>query len=98
MSEEMLVRHCSPTLAGLKTGNMFTCAFENADNMREDLRRLNCTFRKKGLRIIPLRYRNNRALIYVYRPVKLSEDLSQFIYQTATVSRSIDLPFANSVQ
>ena len=76
MSEEMLVRHCSPTLAGLKTGNMFTCAFENADDMREDLRRLNCTFRKKGLRIIPLRYRNNRALIYVYRPVKLSEDLS----------------------
>lgn len=23
MSEEMLVRYCSPTLAGMKTGNMF---------------------------------------------------------------------------
>lgn len=24
MSEDLIVRHCAPTLAGLKTGNMFT--------------------------------------------------------------------------
>jgi len=79
MSEEMLVRHCSPTLAGLKTGNMFTCAFENTENMKDEVRKLNGLLVKKGLRVLPLRYRNNRALIYVYRPVKLSEDLKNDI-------------------
>ncbi|MGN0493264.1 MAG: DUF3793 family protein [Acutalibacteraceae bacterium] len=75
MSEELLIRHCSPTLAGLKTGNMFTCSFENTESMKADVRKLNGLLVKKGLRVLPLRYRNNRALIYVYRPVKLSEDL-----------------------
>lgn len=25
MSEELIVSHCSPTMAGLKTGNLFAC-------------------------------------------------------------------------
>lgn len=75
MSEELLVRHCSPTLAGMKTANMFTCSFENAENMRSDVRKLNVMLGKKGLRVLPLRFKNNRALIYIYRPSKLSEDL-----------------------
>ena len=29
----------------------------------------------KGLRVIPLRFKNNRALIYIYRPVRLLYDL-----------------------
>ena len=29
MSAEMIVRHCSPTLAGMKTGNIFSCLFVN---------------------------------------------------------------------
>lgn len=70
-----MVRHCSPTLAGMKTGNMFTCSFESAENMREDLRKLNGMFVKKGLRALPLRFRDNRALIYVYRPARLFRDL-----------------------
>ena len=63
MSEELLVRHCSPTLAGMKTGNMFTCSFENEESMKGDVRKLNGLLGKKGLRVLPLRYRNNRALI-----------------------------------
>lgn len=39
MSEEMLVRHCAPTLAGLKTGNLFSCEFEDEEAMRFSLRR-----------------------------------------------------------
>ena len=75
MSEELLIRHCSPTLAGMKTGSLFTCFFENAVEMRKDVRKLNEILRKKGLRILPLRFRENRALIYVYRPSRLSQDL-----------------------
>ncbi len=75
MSDEMIVRHCSPTLANLKTGNIFTCDIESEEKLRENLRCLNRTMVKKGLRVLPLRYKEGRALIYIYRPVKLSGDL-----------------------
>lgn len=75
MSEEMLIRHCAPTLAGLKTGNMFNAAFESEAHLRESVCALNRRFRRKGLHVVPLRYRNGRALLYVYRPGKLAKDL-----------------------
>ncbi len=75
MWEEMLVRNCAPTLAGIKTGNMFSCPFEDEQKIRFYLRGLNLALRKKGLRVIPLRYKNGNALIYVYRPVLLIRDL-----------------------
>ena len=77
MPEELLVRHCSPTLAGMKTANLFTCYFEDEVEMRENVRRLNKMLVKKGLRVLPLRFRDQRALIYVYRPSRLSRDLRQ---------------------
>lgn len=77
MSEEMFVRHCSPTLAGIKTANLFTCAFSRESEMRESIRGLNRILVKKGIRVLPLRYRNNRALIYAYRPSRLSRDLKE---------------------
>ncbi len=66
MSEELLIRHCAPTLAGLKTGNLFTAAVESEDALRKSVCRLNASFRSKGLQVVPLRYRNGRALVYVY--------------------------------
>jgi hypothetical protein len=35
MSEDLFVRHCAPTLAGLKTGNLFTCEFESEYEMQD---------------------------------------------------------------
>lgn len=79
MSDEMIVRHCSPTLAGMKTGNMLTCYYENADEMKNSLRRWNRLLGKKGLRVLPLRFQKNQALIYVFRPSRLSKDLQNDI-------------------
>ncbi len=76
MSEELLVRHCAPTLAGMKTGNMFTCEYGSRDELRRDVRRLNGTLSRKGLRVLPLRYNGKRALIYIYRPSRLRRDLA----------------------
>ena len=75
MSEELIVRHCAPTLAGMKTGNMFVCSYGSADEMRRAVRQRNRQFAKKGLRVLPLRYRKNKALIYIYRPSHLRKDL-----------------------
>lgn len=79
MSEELIVRHCSPTLAGMKTANMFTCLFQNENEMRDIIRRWNKILGKKGLRVIPLRFQKNRALVYMYRPARLLQDLKHDI-------------------
>lgn len=75
MPIELLVNHCSPTLAGLKTGNMFSFQFETDENMVDDIRRMNKMLIPKGLKAIPLRKSNGRTLVYIYRPDYLSRDL-----------------------
>lgn len=86
MSEAMLVRHCSPTLAGLKTGNLFTCRYADAAAMRDSFRRFNRLFGKKGLRALPLQFRDGSALVYIYRRSHLVRDLqndtaAQLLYE-----------------
>ena len=76
MSEEMIVKHCSPTLAGLKTGNLFSCSYNGKDEILNFLRECNTKLRSKGVRLIPLRLQENKALIYVYRPSQLCRDFS----------------------
>ena len=75
MSNEMLIRCCAPTMARLKTGNMFSCPFDSAEEMTAELRKLNRMLGKKGLRILPLRWSDGRALLYLYRPRMLEKDL-----------------------
>ncbi|MCI1966400.1 MAG: DUF3793 family protein [Oscillospiraceae bacterium] len=76
MSEKLLVRHCSPTLAGIKTANLFACKFDSEETLRNDLRKLNRFLVPKGVRVLPLRFSNHKALIYLYRPDMLKKDLS----------------------
>ncbi len=76
MSEELLVRNCSPTLAGMKTGSLFGCNVETKEELNSALISWNKILCPKGLRVIPLQYKNNRALIYVYRPNSLKNDFT----------------------
>ncbi len=75
MPEEIMIQHCSPTLAKIKTGNIFTHPYGSKEEMRTELRRWNLLLGKKGLRVLPLSYKDGRALIYVYRPASLDRDL-----------------------
>lgn len=77
MWSELIVRHCSPTLAGMKTGSLFSCSYSSAGEVSENIRCLNQRLAEKGLRILPARVSGNRALVYVYRPKKLREDFSR---------------------
>lgn len=76
MSEELIVKHCAPTLAGMKTGNIFPCACGSKDDLILKVRSINKAISKKGVCAIPLRCSNNTALIYLYRPGKLKSDLA----------------------
>lgn len=75
LSEEMIIRNCAPTLAGIKTGNMFGCKYAHAEEMKCAVRKFNRLFAKKGIRVLPLKFDGKRALIYVYRPSRLNDDL-----------------------
>lgn len=75
MSHELIVQHCSPTLAGIKTGSLFNCSYTDDEQIKEDIRALNRSLGKKGLRVLLLRARNKRALVYIYRPAQLCRDL-----------------------
>lgn len=76
MCEESIVKNCAPTLAGLKTGSIFNCGYDEKSQLFAELKLLNNRLRSKGLRIIPLRFHGGNALLYLFRPRKLSLDLS----------------------
>ena len=76
MSEDLLVKHCSPTLAGLKTGNLFNCSCSSEKEAVNFVNTYNKILSKKGIKLILLNYSNNRALLYLYRKNKLKSDLS----------------------
>lgn len=76
MTEDHLIRYCAPTLAGIKTASLFTCPYESQDLLLDSIRNMNRRLKSKGLRVLPLRFSDKKALIYIYRPKKLSADLS----------------------
>ena len=75
MAEDLVVRFCSPTLAGIKAGSLFVCPFADGAALQRWLRSFNRRLGGKGLRVLSLRYRGGKALIYVYRPRMLERDL-----------------------
>ena len=75
MSEEMVIRCCAPTLAAIKTGSLFNCAFDNLREMTERLRAVNHCILRKGVTALPLRYQDGKALVYLCRVNMLENDL-----------------------
>ena len=55
MPDEMVIRHCAPTLASLKTGSLFSCPCETERELMAGIRSLNRRLCRKGLRVLPLR-------------------------------------------
>ena len=73
---EQIIKHCSPTLASLKSGNIFWAPYENLKDMMREIKSLNQRLSAKGIKIIPLRYSGKRCLLYVFRPAALRRDLA----------------------
>lgn len=71
MFDEILIKNCSPTLAGIKVGALFNFGFTSKSDLYSDIRSLNRRINKKGVIAIPLKIRCDKALIYVFRPDQL---------------------------
>ena len=68
--EEQIIRHCAPTLAGLKAGSMFSMPGQPGES-------LHCcqqALKPKGICMEFLRVSQNRSLVYLYRPAGLFRD------------------------
>ncbi|MDE6732948.1 MAG: DUF3793 family protein, partial [Oscillospiraceae bacterium] len=66
--EKELIRHCSTTLASLKTASLFTLEFADRSEPNElnaALREWNRHLSDKGVAMLALRETPERALIYV---------------------------------
>ena len=76
MLERYLVEHCSPTLASIKTANLFNMPYASWKELDGQLKSLKQQFAEKGISLSVVRKREGTALIYVYRRHKLKEDLT----------------------
>lgn len=47
--EKKMIEHCAPTLAGLKTANMFNCRFSSMDTLLEEIQEVNEKLNRKGV-------------------------------------------------
>ncbi|MEG0291264.1 MAG: DUF3793 family protein [Anaerovoracaceae bacterium] len=72
MSTDLIIRHCAPTLAGMKVGSLFAYNFLNLEQLYEDIKKLNFKMMKKDIFYKILSINGNRAMIYVYRKSKLN--------------------------
>ena len=88
MPEEFVISQCSPTMAGLKTGNLFSCPAEDGETLRDSIRRLNAALVPRGARILPIKRMSGRVLCYMYRPEKLKQDLSGELARSILAARA----------
>ena len=81
MSINLIVRHCAPTLAGLKVANLFSFNYLSRERLTKEIEELNELLNPKGLHFIILRVLQNKALVLVYRRNKLITLLQDSNYQ-----------------
>ena len=84
-----IVKYCAPTLAGLKSASLFNIAKSTTTNLYEQIREINRHFTVCNIRVIPLYEKNERILIYVYRPDFLEKDLVNELSKTILFSDDI---------
>ena len=75
MPEGLIVTQCAPTLARLKTGNLFNCEYDSKKNLYAQVNDINKRLFHKGvcMRVVGFPSKQ-KALIYVYRPEQLKKD------------------------
>ena len=69
--ERSLIEHCSPTLASLKVGSLFSFLAPVCHSLQEEIRAVNATLAGKGLTLRLVKPMDDRALCYLYRASQL---------------------------
>lgn len=77
MLERGVIEYCAPTLAGIKSANLFNYHFSSKSSVCGELRELNSKLNEKGVYVEALLWKEASVLIYVYRPSHLMKELQQ---------------------
>lgn len=77
MLEHFLIEHCSPTLARIKTANLFNYTYSSQQELQAYLDYYGPLLSAKGVKMEILQQGPKKALIYVYRPDCLRVDLDR---------------------
>lgn len=75
--ERHLIDYCAPTLASLKTGNLFRIPCRCHEALETSLQQLRRKLEPKGVSLEVIHHYPQNVLVYVYRPVRLQQDLKQ---------------------
>ena len=75
MPEEVVVKYCSPTIAGIKTGSLFSNPLSDPLEAQKEIIELNKKLIGSHLCACVIGYTKVAALIYVFNPEKLAIDL-----------------------
>lgn len=75
--EHYLIEHCSPTLARLKSANLFRIPVSSRQELEQQLLAWNQLLGKKGVQVLLLKEETGQALIYVCRSALLKQDLTK---------------------
>lgn len=78
MSDLSLILHCSPTLANIKTGNLFST---DSPFAKYQVEQWNRELNIKGIFVCIVKQISTRSVIYVYRKEKLEDDLKNMEMQ-----------------
>ena len=79
---ENIVKYCAPTLAGIKSANLFSIEIKDKKNIYKEISDINKCVVKLGVRVMPLYEKSNRMLIYVYRPKLIQKDSENSLCKT----------------
>ena len=77
MLDRYLIVYCSPTLASLKTANLFRLAYRSDRELERQMEIWGSLLEDKGVTLIPLHRQEGTALIYVCRKARLQADLQK---------------------
>ncbi len=96
--EKYLIEHCSPTLAGIKCGNIFTlrrhCVCDM--NIYKKIDSLNEELNEKNVFAHILCENKETIIVYIYRKNKLCEKLLKSSVQSILKDKSYDFSMFNS--
>ena len=73
--ETELIGNCAPTLAGLKSANLFRYRYRDADTVLAELSEVNRLLNERGVYVEALCWEPNAVLVYAYRRSHLEREL-----------------------
>lgn len=82
MSDEIIISYCSPTLANLKIGNIFSYKCSSISLLKKQLDSYNKLLNSKSIFLTLLNFKDDNALIYMFRSQQLERYLLSFEVQS----------------